>query len=84
MRGRALAFLVLIATLIGMGLGPPIVGGISDLLKAQLGPSEALRWSLLIMTIPNVLGILCFLRCARTLQADVARARAMDGLEPPR
>lgn len=49
MRLRALwaAITLLVINLIGLGLGPTLVGVISDLLKPSLG-SESLRWSMLL------------------------------------
>jgi hypothetical protein len=48
-RLRALwaAITLLVINLIGLGLGPTLVGVISDLLKPSLG-AESLRWSMLL------------------------------------
>jgi len=49
MRATSLAIVLLLGNLIGMGLGPQIVGIASDLLKAQFG-EDSLRYALLAMS----------------------------------
>lgn len=49
MRSVALAFIFLLANLIGFGLGPLVIGIISDALEPQLG-QESLRYSLLLFS----------------------------------
>jgi predicted MFS family arabinose efflux permease len=78
MRARSVAVLVTVAQIFGMGLGPVFAGAVSDMLAPTLGVKEGLRWSLIIMLIPSVLAILTFFMAARTFNADVARAKAMD------
>ena len=49
LRMRALwaAVTLLVINLIGLGLGPTLIGVISDALKPSLGDGEALRWAML-------------------------------------
>lgn len=49
MRMRALwaAVTLLVINLIGLGLGPTLIGVISDALRPSLGDAEALRWAML-------------------------------------
>ena len=49
LRLRALwaAVTLLVINLIGLGLGPTLIGVISDLLKPSLGDAESLRWAML-------------------------------------
>lgn len=49
LRMRALwaAVTLLVINLIGLGLGPTMIGVISDALKPSLGDAEALRWAML-------------------------------------
>ena len=49
LRLRALwaAVTLLVINLIGLGLGPTLVGIISDLLKPSLGDAESLRWAMI-------------------------------------
>jgi hypothetical protein len=74
------ALQVLIATLIGQGLGPPFAGFVSDALSARFGQFEALRWALVVMLLPNLIACICYWRASTHLKADTAKARAMDGL----
>lgn len=80
MRGRAVALLVTVAMLAGMGVGPPVTGGLSDALAHYIGSHEALRWALIIMLIPNVIACWCFWVAGRDLREDVIKAKAADGL----
>ncbi len=53
---RAMAFAVVafITTLFGQGLGPPVVGAVSDLLGASFGPTVGLRYALMSVSLLNV------------------------------
>ncbi len=73
MRAQAAALLLLVLNLVGLGLGPQIVGIASDLLRPQLG-ADSLRYALLIGVIPSAPAALCFWWAARTLREDMARA----------
>jgi MFS family permease len=74
MRATAGACYVLIANLIGLGLGPLTVGGLSDT-YAHLGAGQdALRWALLSTLPVGIWAGAHFLLAARTLRADYAKA----------
>jgi len=75
MRARAIAILLFILNMIGLGLGPPGVGKISDLLTPALGPNS-LRWALLSTVITGLIGAYCYWRASRTLKADMAKYAA--------
>jgi MFS family permease len=62
-RGMAAALLVMIATLAGYGLGPPLIGAISDFAGTG-SPAERLRTALAIGTLFNVACALLLLRGA--------------------
>ncbi|URW76531.1 MFS transporter [Sphingomonas donggukensis] len=49
LRMRALwaAITLLVINLVGLGLGPTLIGVISDMLKPSLGDAQALRWAML-------------------------------------
>lgn len=51
LRLRALwaAVTLLVINLIGLGLGPTLIGIVSDLLKPRLGDAESLRWAMLTL-----------------------------------
>jgi len=61
-------------TFIGMGVGPLIIGGLSDALTPTFG-GAAVRYALVIGNVSVALGAICFLLAARTLRADLAYAR---------
>jgi len=80
-RERALgsALLLLIVNLIGLGLGPLIVGRVSDVLNArfvaeglsaQAAGAQGLRWALAIMVCVNVWSFLHYMFAAKTLVRD--------------
>lgn len=80
-RERALgsAVLLLIVNLIGLGLGPTLVGFVSDLFRnsfiadgmaQELARSEGLRWSLIVMVCINAWSFVHYLFGARTLVRD--------------
>lgn len=80
-RERALgsALLLLIVNLIGLGLGPLLVGALSDFFNARflaegMAPAQAmaegLRWSLIIMVCINVWSFVHYMLAARTLARD--------------
>lgn len=80
-RERALgsALLLLIVNLIGLGLGPWLVGVVSDVMNDRLllagaavdfAKAEGLRWSLVIMVCINVWSFLHYILAARTMERD--------------
>jgi MFS family permease len=74
MRATAGACYVLIANLIGLGLGPLTVGGLSDTYAYLGAGQDSLRWALL-STVPVALWAGAhFLLATRTLSADYAKA----------
>ena len=70
MRAMASAILFFILNLIGLGLGPLVVGMISDLLAPAYG-SESLRYALGIVSFVNLLSAAFFFFAARKLLADL-------------
>lgn len=69
-RARAAAMQSITATLLGLGLGPPLVGMVSDWLAPTLG-AESLRWGLAALMVPQALAAFHFWRAARTVRADI-------------
>jgi len=79
MRALAAAILLLILNLIGMGLGPLVVGITSDLLNAFTGlGAESVRWALVSVLVFNVLSTVFYLMAGRDLKADLARSHELD------
>jgi MFS family permease len=71
MRATTLAIIMLLANLIGMGLGPQIVGIVSDLLMPRFG-SDSLRYAMLMMSFVALWSAIHFWRVARTVREDLA------------
>jgi len=73
---RALASALTTGTynLVGMALGPTLVGWISDTLEPSHGV-DAIRYGLLIVGLAHLLGFLHNLLAVRPLEADVAAGR---------
>ncbi|MCH2169694.1 MFS transporter [Myxococcota bacterium] len=73
MRAMASAILVFLLNLIGMGLGPLVVGVLNDVFAPHFG-TDAIRYSLMLAIIPHSLAAIFNLRAARTLREDIADA----------
>ena len=72
MRAMASAILFFILNLIGLGLGPLVVGMLSDLLAPTYG-SESLRYALGIVSFVNLISAAFFFLAARKLLADLKK-----------
>ena len=74
MRALAASILLFITNLIGLGLGPQLVGIISDvLLETTSVGVDSLRWSMTSVLILNVISTLLYLVAAKYLIQDLAR-----------
>ena len=73
MRATASATVLLSMNLVGLGLGPLILGIISDVMAGSFGlaTGEALRWALTIVTVIALISSLLFWRARRHIQQDV-------------
>ncbi len=78
MRAMASSILLFVLNLIGLGLGPQMVGVISDVLNntTTLG-TDALRWSLTTCLTMNVVSAALFWMAGRTLRADLKSSQAV-------
>ncbi len=74
MRATAAAILLFIVNIVGAGLGPLLVGVLNDFYEPQYG-AEAIRYSLLTISVAGVVGALFLYQASRTLVADLERAR---------
>lgn len=74
MRAMASALIVLMLNIVGLGLGPWIVGMLNDALAPSLG-ATAVRYSLMFAIVPHSLAAIFNLLAARHLVADLAAAR---------
>ncbi len=72
MRGTIGAIVFLLGNLFGYGLGPLLVGALSDAVKTQ-GYSNSLQIAILIVVCGNLWAICHFLLASKRLRADLAR-----------
>ena len=73
MRGVAAAVLLLVINMIGLGLGPPVTGFISDLLADRFG-ADSMRYALLSLVLVGVWSTWHYWRAGVHLPADLERA----------
>ena len=69
LRATASASFLLINNLIGLGVGPTLIGALSELFKERFG-DEALRYAAVSVVGFYVLAALLMLACAKRLRAD--------------
>jgi MFS family permease len=81
MRATSLSVVLLFATLIGMGVGPLMIGVLSDLLMPAVG-SDSLRYAMLIASFAAVWSACHFWQAGRSVQHDL-QAVAAANVEPP-
>jgi MFS family permease len=74
MRAVATSLVLFIQTLVGLGLGPVIVGMISDHLKSSIGDAQGLRYGLVSVGVVNLWAAFHYFRGARTVREDLIRA----------
>ena len=76
MRALAASILLFITNLIGLGLGPQLVGILSDVYQATTSVGvDSLRWSMTSVLILNVISWLLYLVAAKYLVQDLARPK---------
>lgn len=71
LRTVAASVLIFVKTMIGLGLGPLIIGAISDALAPAAG-RHSLRYALLTAAVFNLWSFVHFVLAARTLRSDIA------------
>jgi predicted MFS family arabinose efflux permease len=75
MRGVASASVLLIINLIGLAMGPPVVGILSDYLAPSFG-DDSLRYALLIaVSVVTPWAALHYYLASRSIESDLAKAR---------
>jgi len=70
MRSMTSAVFFLVINLIGLGLGPMVVGSVSDLLKPSFGV-ESLRWALSILLVVSTVSAMLFFSTAKRYEGDL-------------
>lgn len=73
MRALSSAVLFLVLNFIGLGLGPPFFGYISDLMTQELG-TEGIRWALSLGMGFSAIAAFLLYQSSRYLEDDLARA----------
>lgn len=71
MRAISIAVFLIVVHLVGMGFGPVLVGGLSDVIQPFAG-ADSLRYALLCVIPFNLLAAFLFWRGARHVEADIA------------
>jgi MFS family permease len=74
MRAVATSLVLFIQTLVGLGLGPVLVGMISDHLKPALGDGQGLRYGLVTIGVVNLWAAAHYFWGARRVREDLVRA----------
>lgn len=77
MRATAAAVLLFVTNIVGLGLGPQVVGILSDLLQPTYA-HDSLRYALLIVAMLTVVGAAFYWVAAKTLREDLKRAQDYD------
>lgn len=83
MRALASSFYLLIVNLVGQGLGPQVIGILSDLYRPSLG-EESLRYALMSVSVAWLWSAVHFALAARTLRHDVETARVRNASQQGR
>jgi predicted MFS family arabinose efflux permease len=78
MRATTSAILLFVLNMVGLGLGPFVVGVMNDLGVDRYG-AEAIRYSLAAIGLVSACASVLFWITSRHLPADLARARGGDG-----
>ena len=74
MRATMMALVMLLANLIGFGIGPQVVGILSDAFKPRLG-ADSLRYAMLCMSFVALWAGYHFMRVGRTIRGDLESAQ---------
>lgn len=71
LRATAVAIMLFIVNMIGLGFGPLILGAISDAMAASMGPAEGLRWAILITSAVGILAVILFFLARATIREEL-------------
>jgi MFS family permease len=78
MRATSVALALMIANLVGMGLGPQIVGILSDHWMPAMG-ADSLKMAMLVVSTAALWSACHFWLAARTIKADLSAMEGMGG-----
>jgi MFS family permease len=83
MRAMAAAVLLFVINIIGLGLGPQVVGIVSDVLLPAYG-AESLRYAMLSVSLIYVWAVFHYWMASRTLRADLEAVKNFEtGINQP-
>ena len=77
MRGTSMSVLVVLLNLIGVGVGPTLAGILSDVFASRFG-ADSVRWAMVCVLAANLPAVWLFLRAARAMPHDLARAGLIE------
>ncbi|MCR9093577.1 MAG: MFS transporter [bacterium] len=69
-RALAAAVFLFVTNLVGLGVGPVVVGALNDALHPSMGV-ESIRYTMLVAAITNVIACVFYLRSARTVADEM-------------
>lgn len=70
-RATAAAVMLFIVNLIGLGLGPLVVGLLSDSFSATMGEAQGVRWALLTSSVVGLVSALLFWMARKTIREEI-------------
>ncbi|MBP7704656.1 MAG: MFS transporter [Caulobacter sp.] len=70
-RATAAAVLLFVINLIGLGLGPLLVGLLSDYLTVSMGEGEGVRWALILSSTVGIIASLLFWLARKTIREEI-------------
>lgn len=78
LRATAVAVMLFVVNMIGLGLGPLTMGLVSDYFANGLGygPAEGLRWAILTTGAVGLIALVCFLMARRTIREELEAAKS--------
>ncbi len=71
LRATAVAIMLFVVNMIGLGLGPLILGFISDTMADTMGPAEGLRWAILATSGVGLIAVVLFLIGRLTIRQEL-------------
>lgn len=74
-RSFGVAVHMFVVNLVGLGVGPVVIGAMNDALHADLG-DHAIRYTMLVAAVTNVIASICYLVGARSVRQDIAERDA--------
>lgn len=83
MRGTVTGLLFLLTNFVGFGVGPLLIGVVSDLYAGHFG-DQSLRYALITLLVFNAWAVTHFLLATRTVRADTARVKESEFLAQQR